>query len=264
MDNLPFSESLLRLGIFLFILGLMLLWERRAPFRSFPETKPRRLGRHLGLMALNTVLVRIMSGGGAYFAAKYAGERDWGLFNQMEMPAGWSLAAGLVLLDFAIYLQHLVFHRIPLLWRLHKVHHLDLGFDTTTAIRFHPVEIVLSMYYKMALVLALGLSPPTVLAFEILLNACALFNHGNVRIPGVWEPRVRLFLITPDMHRIHHSAFPRETHSNFGFCVPFWDRLCGTYRAAPEAGQAGMTIGLDEERDPRRLGFRQLLVLPFR
>jgi sterol desaturase/sphingolipid hydroxylase (fatty acid hydroxylase superfamily) len=257
------EEPLLRLGIFLIVLGLMLFWEWRWPFRVFPEAKPVRLGRHLGLMALNTVLVRLLSGGGAYFAAQFADARDWGLFNQFALPAGPNLAVGLILLDFAIYLQHIAFHRVPLLWRLHKVHHLDLGFDTTTAIRFHPVEIVLSMYYKMALVLALGVTPLTVLVFEILLNACALFNHGNVRIPGRWEPRVRWLLITPDMHRIHHSTRPTETHSNFGFCVPFWDRLCGTYRAAPQAGQSAMDIGLPEERNPERLGLRRLLTLPF-
>jgi sterol desaturase/sphingolipid hydroxylase (fatty acid hydroxylase superfamily) len=258
------DPSLLRLTIFLSVLTLMLAWEWRAPFRAFPDAKPRRIARHLGLMTLNTVLLRVLSGGGAYFVAEYAWTQGFGLFNRFHLPAGWGFAAGLVLLDFAIYLQHVVFHRVPLLWRLHKVHHLDLGFDTTTAIRFHPVEILLSMYYKMVLVLALGLSPLTVLVFEILLNACALFNHGNVRLPAAAEPWVRRLLITPDLHRIHHSTYAPETHSNFGFCVPFWDRLCGTYRAEPRAGQAGMAIGLDEERDLRRLGFRRLLVLPFR
>ena len=264
MDNPSLFEALLRFSIFLSVLGLMLFWEWRAPFRAVPEAKPRRLARHLGLMALNTVSVRLLSGGGAYLAAYYAGERGFGLFNQWNPPAGISFVAGLVLLDFALYLQHVAFHWAPPLWRLHKVHHLDPGFDTTTAVRFHPAEIVLSMYYKMALVLALGLSPPTVLTFEILLNACSLFNHGNVRLPRLWELRVRRLLITPDLHRIHHSVLPRETHSNFGFCVPFWDWWCGTYRAAPRRGQEGMEIGLNEERDPRRLGFRRLLTLPFR
>jgi sterol desaturase/sphingolipid hydroxylase (fatty acid hydroxylase superfamily) len=260
------EHSLIRFGFFLGVLGLMLLWEWRRPFRAFPETetRPRRLIRHLGLMALNTVLLRLLSGGGAYLAAEFAAERGFGLFHQASLPAGLGFALGLILLDFAIYLQHVAFHRIPLFWRLHKVHHLDLGFDTTTAIRFHPVEIVLSMYYKMALVLALGLSPPTVLAFEILLNACALFNHGNVRLPGTWERRVRRVLITPDLHRIHHSTLPLEIHSNFGFCVPFWDRLGRTYRAEPRAGHAALEIGLPEERDPRRLGFWRLLAAPFR
>lgn len=258
------EESTIRLGIFLSVLVLMLIWEWLSPFRSFPDAKPRRIARHVGLMALNTVVARLMSGGGAYLAAQYAEAQGWGLFHRLELTAGWSLGLGLVLMDFAIYLQHVVFHRVPLLWRLHKVHHLDLGFDTTTAIRFHPIEIVLSMYYKMLLVLALGLSPLTVLVFEILLNACALFNHGNVRIPPAFEHWIRKLLITPDLHRIHHSAYTPETHSNFGFCVPLWDWLCGTYRAEPRAGQAEMAIGLDEERDPQRLGFRRLLVLPFR
>lgn len=258
------TETLVRLVFFLGMLGLMLLWEWRRPFRTFPEGKARRLARHLGLTTLNASAARISSGGGAYLAAEFALDRDWGLFNQLDLPYGLSFAAGLILLDFAVYLQHVAFHRIPPFWRLHKIHHLDLGFDTTTAIRFHPLEIVLSTYYKMALAIAFGLSPPVVLIFEIVLNACALFNHGNARIPEPWEKRVRRFLVTPDMHRIHHSAYKPETDSNFGFSVPFWDKLCGTYREAPHLGQEGMEIGLEEQRDPKLLDFWRLLVLPFR
>jgi len=258
------TESLIRLGFFLGVLGVMLLWEWRSPFRTFPEGKIRRLARHLGLMTLNSTIARILSGGGAYFAAEFALERHWGFLNQFALPAGVSFAATLILLDLAIYLQHLAFHRVPLFWRLHKIHHLDLSFDTTTAIRFHPLEIVLSTYYKMALAIAFGLLPLAVLIFEILLNACALFNHGNARIPAPWERRVRLFLITPDMHRIHHSTFKPEMDSNFGFSVPFWDKLCGTYCAMPQLGQEGMEIGLEEQRDPKLLDFWRLLVLPFR
>jgi sterol desaturase/sphingolipid hydroxylase (fatty acid hydroxylase superfamily) len=258
------TDSLIRLVFFLGVLGTMLLWEWRSPFRMFPEGKARRLTRHLSLMALNSAVARILSGGGAYFAAEFAYERHWGLLNQFALPYGLSLAAGLILLDFAIYLQHVAFHRVPLFWRLHKIHHLDLGFDTTTAIRFHPLEIVLSTYYKMALAIGFGLLPLSVLIFEILLNACALFNHGNARIPDPWERRVRFFLITPDMHRIHHSTYKPETDSNFGFSVPLWDKLCGTYRKQPQLGQDGMKIGLEEQRDPEQLQFWRLLILPFR
>jgi len=258
------AESLIRLVFFFGVLGAMLLWEWRSPFRTFPERKTRRLARHLGLMALNSAAARILSGGGAYFAAEFALERHWGLLNLFALPQGLSFLAALVLLDFAVYLQHVAFHRVPLFWRLHKIHHLDLGFDTTTAIRFHPLEIVLSTYYKMALAIGFGLPPAAVLVFEILLNACALFNHGNARIRTPWERRIRLFLITPDMHRIHHSTAKPETDSNYGFSVPFWDKLCGTYRERPQLGQDGMKIGLEEQRDPEKLPFWRLLILPFR
>ncbi|HYE35073.1 sterol desaturase family protein [Methylocaldum sp.] len=258
------TEPFIRLVFFLGTLGLMLLWEWRRPFRKFPEGKTRRLARHLGLMILNSGIARILSGGGAYFAAAFAFERHWGLLNQFALPYGLSFVLALILLDFAIYLQHVAFHRVPLFWRLHKIHHLDLGFDTTTAIRFHPLEIVLSTYYKMALAIGFGLLPQAVLVFEILLNACALFNHGNARLPGSWERTIRLFLITPDMHRIHHSSYRLETDSNFGFSVPFWDKLCGTYCKRPHLGHEGMEIGLKEQRDPKLLDFWRLLVLPFR
>jgi sterol desaturase/sphingolipid hydroxylase (fatty acid hydroxylase superfamily) len=258
------TDALIRLAVFLGALGLMLFWERRRPFRAYPEEKSRRLTRHLGLMTLNSAVARVFSGGGAYFAAESALERNWGFLNQLTLPYGLSFAAALVLLDLAIYVQHVAFHRVPLLWRLHKIHHLDLGFDTTTAIRFHPLEILLSTYYKMALAIAFGLLPMAVLTFEIILNTCSLFNHGNARIPGLWEQRIRRFLITPDMHRIHHSSYKPETDSNFGFSVPLWDRLCGTYRATPRLDHKGMEIGLDEQRDFKQLDFWRLLVLPFR
>jgi len=213
-------------------------------------------------MLINFACVRLLSGG-AYFTAGLAETRQWGLFNLYPLPEWFATTAGFVILDFAIYLQHRLFHRVPIFWRLHKVHHTDLGFDTTTAIRFHPAEIVLSMYYKMLLVLAFGLSQEAVLVFEIALNACALFNHGNVRLPGRWEGRIRRLLITTDLHRIHHSSYKPETDSNFGFSVPFWDRWCGTYRDAPALGQEGMEIGLRETRGWRKLGLPRLLSLPF-
>jgi sterol desaturase/sphingolipid hydroxylase (fatty acid hydroxylase superfamily) len=258
------DPSLLRLAIFLAVFGLMLLWEWRRPFRVLPEGKLRRIVRHVGMMCVNTVCLHLLSGGGAYLAASVALERHWGLLTLANLPPYLAMALGLLLLDLAIYFQHRLFHRLPLLWRLHRIHHLDPGFDTTTAIRFHPLEIVLSMYYKIAVTVVLGVSPLTILVFESLLNACALFNHGNVRLPAGLTRALGPVLITPDFHRIHHSARPAETHSNFGFCVPWWDRLLGTFTPKAAEDQADMVIGLAEERDPARLGLDRLLMLPFR
>jgi len=258
------EQVIIRFGTFATALALMLLWEWLRPFRDIPTAKLTRLANHLALMALNFLFLRVLSGGGAYGTAVLAAENGWGLFHRYPLPSWLSFVLGLLLLDFAIYGQHVLFHKVAWLWRLHKVHHSDLDFDTTTAIRFHPVEIVLSMFYKMLLVLAFGIAADTVLVFEVLLNACAQFNHGNVRLPDALEGCLRWLLITPDFHRIHHSSETRETDTNFGFSVPWWDRLCGTYCAAPRMGQDGMEIGLKEERNRSRLGFFHLLLLPFR
>lgn len=255
-------ELWIRLGAFVMVFSLMLLWEWRRPFRAFEQKRSERLLINVGLMLTNFIFLRLLSGGGAFLAAVYAGEHGIGLFNRIDLPPWVSGILSLLILDCAIYFQHRVFHRVPLLWRIHRVHHCDMGFDTSTAVRFHGVEIVLSMYYKIILVVLLGVSPWTVILFEIILNACALFNHGNVRLPGSWDRRLRLLLITPDMHRIHHSSIVHETNSNYGFSVPWWDRLFGTYCPNPALGHAGMGIGLPEERDPGRLNFFRLLVLP--
>ncbi len=252
-----------RFGIFLGVLLLMLAWEWRHPFRHFLQTKSERIAINLGLMGANFVALRLFSGGGAFFCAEYALTHDLGLFNQVSVPKWCSALICLVVLDVAIYLQHIIFHRVPMLWRLHKVHHCDLGFDSTTAVRFHAVEILLSMYFKMILVLLLGAAPVVVLIFEAVLNACAIFNHGNVRIPQPWESRVRMILITPDMHRIHHSLNPVETTSNYGFSVSWWDRIFATYQPVPRLGHDEMEIGIKQERSVENLGFARLLALPF-
>lgn len=255
-------EVLIRLSIFLLIFNIMLFWEWRKPFRGFLQPKLERLSLNLGLMIVNFVVLRIFSAGGAFLVAEFAQQRSIGLFNVLTPPKWLTILLSLLLLDFAIYLQHMVFHKIPVLWRIHRVHHTDLGFDASTAVRFHPLEILLSMYYKMALVLAFGISPWTVIGFEIILNACSLFNHGNVRIPEPWDSRLRWFLITPDMHRIHHSTNRLETDSNYGFSITWWDRICRTYCPAAELGQVRMEIGIPQEREPQRLHFLRLLQLP--
>lgn len=241
----------------------MLLWERLRPFRHFQQKKSQRFRINLSMMLLNFAILRIFSGGGAFFAAEYAANAQLGIFNQYDFPTGFEFIAGLVVLDIAIYFQHRLLHVIPLFWRFHKVHHSDLGFDTTTAVRFHAVEILFSMYYKIVLVLLLGTSPTVVMTFEIILNACALFNHGNVRIPQSLEKAVRKIVITPDMHRIHHSAAPKETNSNYGFSVPWWDWIFGSYRNEPALTQDKMVVGINDRKTLTPLGFINLLALPF-
>jgi sterol desaturase/sphingolipid hydroxylase (fatty acid hydroxylase superfamily) len=216
---------------------------------------------NLGLTALNTILVRITVGGIAYAAAKFATEHEVGLLHWMALPSWAAVVVTLLVLDFAIYLQHVMVHAVPVLWRLHRVHHADLGFDASTGLRFHPIEIFFSLGLKVAVVVLLGAVPWAVIAFEAILNASSIFNHGNVAIPESVDRGLRWIIVTPDMHRIHHSTRVVETNSNFGFSVSWWDRLCGTYRAAPALGQTGMEIGLNDYRTPLNLG--RLLLLPF-
>jgi len=191
-------------------------------------------------------------------------QRGWGLFNLLDLPDIVAVVFCLLFLDFAIYLQHIVFHRVEWLWRLHRVHHTDLDFDVTTAVRFHPVEIILLMLIKMALVVLLGAPPIAVLIFEIVLNFTALFNHSNILIPIKFDRVLRWVLVTPDMHRVHHSAVPVETNSNYGFNLPWWDYLFNTYCAQPCKGHREMTVGLQEYRTEERLVLPDLLLLPFR
>ncbi|MEW6300095.1 MAG: sterol desaturase family protein [Thermodesulfobacteriota bacterium] len=254
-------ELLVRFGAFLSVFSLMAVWESLRPRRPLAVPRRVRWGTNLGLTILNAVLVWTTVGGVAYAAAAFAAEREIGILHWVGLPAWAAVAVTLLALDFAIYLQHVLFHAVPALWRLHRVHHADLGFDASTGLRFHPVEIFLSLGLKAAVVVVLGAVPWAVIAFEVLLNASSVFNHSNVAIPEDVDRWLRWCVVTPDMHRIHHSTRVAETNSNFGFSFSWWDRLCGTYRAAPARGQLGMEIGLSEYRTPLRLG--QLLVLPF-
>jgi sterol desaturase/sphingolipid hydroxylase (fatty acid hydroxylase superfamily) len=195
--------------------------------------------------------------------AFFAHKNGWGLFHTVNIPYPMMVVVGVIMLDLVIYLQHLMFHAVPNLWRLHMIHHADLDYDLTTGLRFHPIEILISMGIKLTVVAALGPPVLAVIIFEILLNATSTFNHGNIYIPGALDRVLRLFVVTPDMHRVHHSVTIRETNSNFGFNLPWWDRLLGTYRAQPVAGHEGMTIGLSQFRDPERLTLAWMLALPF-
>lgn len=256
------SEPLIRLGCFLGVLLAMALWEARTPRRQQAIGRLRRWPNNIGLVVLGTLAVRLLfplTGMGMAFVAQSKG---WGLFNLLPLPAWVAAPAAVFLLDLIIYGQHVTFHAVPALWRLHRVHHADLEFDVTTGLRFHPAEILLSMAIKLAAIAALGAPPLAVLTFEVLLNATSLFNHSNIRLP--LDSLLRLIVVTPDMHRVHHSIDRRETDSNFGFNLPWWDRLFGTYRPQPALGHQGMTLGIDRFRDPRELRLDRLLLQPFR
>ncbi len=257
-------EAMVRLGVFLGIFLLMAAWELLRPKRQLSLERRRRWPVNLGLAILNVGVMRLSIGAAAWLAAIWATEQQIGLFNLVSMPSWLSITLSLLLLDLAIYAQHIAAHRWRWFWRLHQVHHTDMDFDTTTAVRFHPMEIMLSMLYKVVLVVLLGADPVAVIAFEVILNGCALFNHGNVGLPPVIERCLRYLMVTPDMHRIHHSAFQPETDSNYGFSLSCWDRLFKTYCEQARKTQTEMTIGLDEYRDSAELGFVGLLALPFR
>ena len=263
MHTLP-HEAAIRLGCFAAILLLMAVWEILAPRRHTIARQAPRWLSNLGLAVLNTLAVRFLVPLGVTGVAVVAEENGWGLLQQVAWPEWCRVVVAVVLLDLAIYLQHVLFHAVPLLWRLHRVHHADLDVDVTTGVRFHTLEIVVSLALKAAVVLFLGAPALSVLIFEVLLNATSMFNHANIRLP-VWLDRVvRLVLVTPDMHRVHHSADMRETNSNFGFNLPWWDMLLGTYRAQPAQGHEGMVIGLDALRDERKAErLHWMLALPF-
>jgi sterol desaturase/sphingolipid hydroxylase (fatty acid hydroxylase superfamily) len=242
---------------------MVALGEILAPRRALTTSKAGRWFANLTIIALNPVSVRLVFPVLPVGVALMAQENHWGLLNHVAFPYWLSVAIGVIALDFTIYLQHVGFHALPLLWRLHMVHHADLDFDVTTGLRFHPLEIVLSMGIKIMAVVLLGAPVLAVLVFEVALNATAMFSHSNMRLPLRFDRVLRWFVVTPEMHRVHHSVVIRETNSNYGFNLPWWDRLFGTYKDQPVQGHAGMTIGLAQFRDPRLLTLPRLLVLPF-
>ena len=263
-ESILAQEATLRLTVFLAVLAAMAAWELAAPRRRQEIPRLFRWTNNLALVVIDTVLVRLAFPVAAVGVALVMEERGWGLLNFWALPVWLEVVLSVLVLDLAIYLQHVMFHAVPALWRLHRMHHADLEFDVTTGLRFHPVEILLSMVVKLAVVAALGPPAIAVLIFEVLLNATALFNHSNVRLPVGIDRVLRLVVVTPDMHRVHHSILPRETNSNFGFNLPWWDRLLGTYRAQPRDGHEGMTIGIEQFRTPRELWLDRMLVQPLR
>jgi sterol desaturase/sphingolipid hydroxylase (fatty acid hydroxylase superfamily) len=257
------SETLIRLGFFFGILLIMFLWELRIPRRPLTTSKVVRWFSNLGLVVIDSIIVRLPFPTALVGVALLTQQKGWGLFNHVGLSPLPRIVLSILILDLAIYLQHVMFHSAPLLWRLHMVHHSDMDIDVTTGVRFHPIEIFLSMGIKMIVIILIGAPAVSVLIFEIILNGTSMFNHGNVRYPQRIDSLLRLFVVTPEMHRVHHSTIRWETNSNLGFNFPWWDRLFGTYRNQPAKGHLEMTIGLDQYKDPRRLTLAWLLVLPF-
>jgi len=256
------NELVIRLGCFLGVFVIMACWELFTPYRVLTISKPRRWFYNLAMVVIDSAIVRVIFPAAVVGMAFTAAEREWGLFNIVDVPAWLSIVATVIILDFVIYMQHVMFHAIPTLWRLHMVHHTDLDIDVSTGNRFHPGEIVISMLIKMAVVILIGPPLVAVVIFEVVLNATSMFNHSNVRLPTPLDKLLRMIVVTPDMHRVHHSVIKRETNSNYGFNLPWWDRVFGTYRDQPEAGHLNMVIGLEQYRDENQLTLSKLLILP--
>ena len=258
-------EPQIRMGFFVGVFALVALWELAAPRRVLKLSRQQRWTANLGIVLLNTVIVRVAFPAAAVGMAALSVDKSWGLLNNFDVPFWLAVPLAVVAMDFVIWLQHVMVHAVPALWRLHRVHHADLDYDLTTGARFHPIEIVLSMGIKFATITLLGAPVLAVVVFEVLLSACAMFNHGNIRLPAALDRALRWFIVTPDMHRVHHSVEDDESNSNFGFNLTWWDRLFGTYREQPRAGQLGMTIGIHDHTDPREVAhLGGMLMLPFK
>ena len=257
------DEVAIRLGFFIAIFATMIIWELLAPRRTLTTSNSVRWFANLAIISLNADVVRLLFPLLPVGFALLAQMKGWGLLNSFSTPYWLKVLAGVMVLDLVIYLQHVMFHAVPVLWRLHMMHHADLDFDVTTGLRFHPIEIILSGCIKLAAVAVFGTPAIAVLIFQILLNGTSMFNHGNIRLPINIDRLLRLLIVSPEMHRVHHSVVIKETNSNFGFSFPWWDRLLGNYREQPAAGHQGMTVGLSQFRDPDRLTLPWMLVLPF-
>lgn len=262
-DFILAHEPTIRLSVFIGILATIALWEVFAPKRQNRFSRWQRWPSNFGIVIVNTIIVRLLFPTAAVGLAVIAEARGWGILNLIELPPIIATILAVLVLDFVIYLQHVMVHAVPVFWRLHRMHHADLDYDVTTGARFHPIEIILSMVIKFAAVALLGAPATAVIIFEVMLNATAMFNHGNIRLPLALDRVLRLIVVTPDMHRVHHSIVPAETNSNFGFSIPWWDRLLGTYRAQPAAGHEKMIIGINQFREPKNLRLDQLLIQPF-
>jgi sterol desaturase/sphingolipid hydroxylase (fatty acid hydroxylase superfamily) len=258
-------EPQIRLGFFVGVFVVVALWELASPRRVLKHSRQQRWTANFGLVVINTVLVRLVFPTAAVGMAVLSADRGWGLLNNFDVPFWLAVPMAVVALDFVVWLQHVMVHAVPVLWRLHRVHHADLDYDLTTGARFHPIEILLSMGIKFAAIVLLGAPVVAVVMFEVLLSACAMFNHGNLSLPASVDRVLRWFIVTPDMHRVHHSVEDDESNNNFGFNLTWWDRMFGTYQAEPRAGQVGMTIGIRSHTDPTEvLRLPGMLAMPFR
>ncbi len=256
------SEAILRLSMFLVGFAIFALAEVALPEAPLRTRRAIRWPRNLAMVVINAIVVRVLFPAGAVAAAILAEQRGWGLLNQLELSTPVAMLVALVALDLIVYGQHMLFHRVPLLFRFHRMHHADLDFDVTLATRFHPMEMLASMLIKYGAVLLLGASPVTVLVFESALNVVSMFNHANIRLPAALDRVLRLVVVTPAMHRVHHSFHPSETNSNFGFNLPWWDRLFGTYRR--QSIDSNITIGLPDLLEETNQSIVWMLRMPFR
>ena len=258
------NEMVIRIGFFFGIFAVMAVWEVVAPRRALTISRAVRWANNLGLVFMNSIILRLIFPAAAVGMAAFTGEQGWGIFNYYDVSPVVAVVASVVAMDFVIYLQHVMVHAVPILWRLHRVHHADIDFDVTTGARFHTIEILLSMLIKFATIIVLGPPVVAVVIFEVVLNATAMFNHSNVRLPPGLDRVLRWFVVTPDMHRVHHSVEDDEANSNFGFNLPWWDRMHGTYRDQPRAGHENMQIGIHTYRNPRLVSWLHgMLLLPF-
>ncbi len=242
----------------------MALLEIFIPKRQLIQSKSKRWGTNLSISVINSFVVKLLGPVSAMVVAHYATNNNWGLFALTPLPLWLEIVLAFILLDLAIYFQHVLSHKIPLIWQFHKVHHSDRDIDVTTAIRFHPIEIVLSMLYKVVIIVILGTSPIAVFWFEVALNACAMFNHSNINLPLTFDKYIRKLLVTPDMHRVHHSIIVNETDSNYGFCLSIWDRWFKTYNTQPQQGHYDMIIGLENQQHHSTSNFFWSLAFPFK
>jgi sterol desaturase/sphingolipid hydroxylase (fatty acid hydroxylase superfamily) len=257
------NNTYLRLGIFIGILLLMACLEFLFPRRTLTQPKSQRWRTNLSLVVIDIIALRLLGPISALAAAEFTMQQSWGLLPRFPLPYFVDVIIGIILLDLAIYWQHVFSHKIPLLWRLHRVHHADRDFDVTTGIRFHPIEIVLSIFYKCIIIFLLGPVVLSIILFEIILNASALFNHANVKIPTGLDKWLRLIIVTPDMHRVHHSSIPHETNSNYGFCLSVWDKIFHSYNAQPTLCHQQMQIGLTQYQTEKPSQLTWCLMLPF-
>ncbi len=258
------NQAIIRMSAFLLIFLFMAMWESFSPKKALCQPKWYRWLNNMGLVVLNSLLLPLTLPILAIGAAQVAESQQLGLFNQWNMPSAVSLIMSVIILDMCIYWQHRIFHKVPVLWRLHRVHHADQDIDVTTGSRFHFIEIWLSMLLKIAIIFVLGIPVIAVFIFEILLNGCAMFNHSNVNISNGIDAKLRKWIVTPDMHRVHHSIHREETDSNYGFCLSVWDRLFGSYVAQPKEGHQNMQIGISLFRQPKEQSLWRMLTQPFR
>ncbi len=259
------NETTIRLSFFFGVFFIMAIWELNRPRRALTVSKFMRWSNNLGLVFLNSIILRLLFPAAAVGVAAFAVDNGWGLLNYYQLPFIFAVVLTVIVMDFIIYLQHVLVHAVPALWRLHRVHHADVDYDVTTGARFHPLEIILSMLIKFATIIVIGAPVIAVIVFEVVLNAMAMFNHSNIKLPGAADRLIRKLLVTPDMHRVHHSEEDDEANSNFGFNLSVWDRIFGTYRAQPRAGQKDMIIGIRHYRENKQVVWLSgMLTLPFK